>query len=322
MYHRRFRTPSKPTIFAVLMIGSVVVMFLPREWVPPAGDATQLLAVLQYPTNKATERLLEPVHSLRESDIPPEQHETTRRENETLTNENVALQEEVTRLRQTIAALAGLRDIPGFPQQCNLIPAEVVALDAAGYRDSLLVGRGQRHEVETGDWVTTKLALRSGTETGVTAGAAILAKESLIGYVGRARPYQSRIILLSDAAAAKPLRVHIPSADETADKPDWVDEGDPRREFLLKGIGRGKMLIPEIDARLVRAGLIETGDLVTSDGRDPRLPVEMVVGQIVELRERRRESEKPLYFDALVSPRVDPRDLSEVYVVDLSLEGR
>ncbi len=114
MRYRRFRIPSKPTIFAILMAGSVLVAILPETFFRQANDMTQLLGLLQYPITKATRGIADSMSTLVAEDISPDQHAKLVQAARALENENVALRQEAVQLKTTIDGLTSIRNTPGF----------------------------------------------------------------------------------------------------------------------------------------------------------------------------------------------------------------
>ena len=75
------------------------------------------------------------------------------------------------------------------------------------------------------------------------------------------------------------------------------------------------MIIRDVPRRMVEAGQVQVGDLVTSTPDDTRLPLSVVIGRIEDLQPNR---DKPICFDAVVRHMANPASLSEVFIVDLS----
>ena len=170
-------------------------------------------------------------------------------------------------------------------------------------RDRLQLPRGRVHGVEPGDWVASRLLAHAGREQGVSDHAAVLARECLIGWVEEAFSHTCRVVLLTDPVANRAMRVRI------------VGRDGKLTHCVLEGAGGGKMRIGgQIHDDLVARGDVRVGDAVVSAG-DERLPFPVVVGRVAKLE---RNREKPSFHDAVVEPRLDPKDLGEVHVVDLS----
>jgi len=319
MYHR-IRMPSKPTVFVMLMLASLVLMMIPIDVLRPARSMTQLIALPQWAVQRATHTATEPIKALTRETLTPTQQNQMLREMQSLENENIVLRQQIEALRLTIEELTLLRQ-QGVPETVALIPAPVIALDAAPRRDSLLLGKGDRNDIKEGDWVASRLFVQIGEQAGVHRDSAvlarenILARENLIGWVEETTGSTSRIVLLSDAYANRPMRVHLAHFDPEAQRYLQVTVEDKVAPFALRGIGGGKMMIADIDRAFIDADVVAVGDMVTSDPNDPRLPHAMVVGEIVEIRQNK---DKPLFYDAFVCHRYNPKALRQVLIVDLN----
>jgi len=316
MRHHRIFQPGGNTLFAALMVLAGAVLLIPPGRWRSGTSPTQLLAFVQEPAARAARWMAGGEGSGPAGGGSPATGGDERAGRQALENQAAALSEEAARLRATLAELTGIRNLAGFPRQARLIPASVVARDAVPSRDGLKLNRGSRAGVHAGSWVASRLVIQPQVAATLPADAAVLARESLIGWVEQESPFTSRVVLLSDRIGQRGLRVHITRRDGGA---PVADPADPRvpASFLLVGAGNGRMRIEEIDARLVAQGQIQTGDLVTCDPRDPRLPVAMVIGHVSEIRLRRSAGEKPLLCDLVVEPRVNPDRIDEVFVVDV-----
>ncbi len=314
MYYRRIRKPSKPTIFAMLMALSVGLALLPRDFFSPFRNVTQLIAVPQYGVTAAARSVSHSARDLRSASVPQAKHEKTLAAKQAFENENLSLRQQLFQLQELVGELQRVRSRPQFPSNGCLIPARIVGWDAVPGRDSLVLLKDRRPDVRQGDWITSRLALNCGSEDGIRDDLRVLARETLIGWIDQAAPYVSRAVLLSDPYSRRKWYVHIASVGREGRSPAFVmDRGQPV-DFALEGIGNGKMRILDVNARFIDEGMIRLGDVVTTDGRDPKLPLPMVVGEIVELQQIKKQ---PLLYHAIVKHRCDPKDLSEVFIVDI-----
>jgi cell shape-determining protein MreC len=309
MRHHRFRRPSKPTVFKLLMLGAAVLMLLPTDLLAPLRNATQLLALPQLVARESGLQVTQRFRSIAASPVSPEQHELALREKAALENQNVSLHQQVTELQGLVEELAHTRR-HGFPPQGVLIPARIIGLDAAAGRDSLIISKGRSRNVKMGDWVASRLFLEIGTGDGVREQLLVLAQECLIGWVEQVSPWASRVVLLTDVLANRAMPIRIASRENGL--PLLADNLPVN--FALRGAGHGKMVVSDIPREFVDAGQIRIDDLVVSDPANPDLPVSLVVGRITELSHNRK---KPLYYDAVVVPPHDPKSLNRVLVVDM-----
>lgn len=298
------------------MVASFVLILLPNDLLAPTKNVTQVISPLQILTLEATRGITEPIRTLAERAPSAREHADLGQEKQALENEAFVLREEMARLQTEIDELTGIRR-QGFPARGALIPARQIALDAVPGRDSLVVSKGHVQNVSRNDWVTSRLAVDAGTEDGVQDAFAVLARQCLIGWVEQAAPLTSRVVLLSDPVASRPVRVHLAPTDSDGKHRLLAVNGQPI-PFALEGTGGGRMRIRDIAASLVDTGAISQGDLVTSDPNNPRLPLAMVIGRIEELTQNR---DNPVCYDAVVGYLFHPKHLSQVYIADLSRTG-
>ena len=195
-----------------------------------------------------------------------------------------------------------------------MIPARVVGWDAVSGRDSLSLLKGRSSDVRQGDWVASYLDVQAGTESGVRDDLRVLARQTLVGWIEQSAPYVSRMVLLSDAHSKRKWRVNIVAMNRPNQQDTFVADGTEHADFALEGIGKGQMRVLDVNARYITEGQIRIGDVVTTDGSDPKLPLAMVIGDIVDLK---KIKEQPLLYHAIVQHRCPPKDLTEVLVVDI-----
>lgn len=316
MYHRRFRKPSKPTIFAMLMLAAVVVSLLPRDFFGSARDLTQLVALPGAAVTQAANRVSDSAKALSAEPVPAQKFQETLQAKQATENENIALRQQIMQLQNTVAGLQQLRSRSQFPSDGRLIPARVVGWDAVPGRDSLMLLKG-RSDIRDGSWVASRFPVRAGSEDGVRDELRVLARETLIGWIEQSAPFTSRVVLLSDRYTNRVWRVHIAAVGRKDRETEFVAPapGQDPADFALEGIGNGQMRILDINASYIKQGLIQVGDVITTDGHDPKLPLAMVIGDIVELQPVKKQ---PLLYHAIVKHRCDPKDMSEVFIVDVS----
>lgn len=307
-YHLRLtRPPSKTAVLRALLVASAVMLMLPSDFLKPLRGMAQLIAIPQWAVREGTVQVRQQIQSLASESIPAEKHQEVLREKAALENELASLRQRLVDAESSIQELTGLRK--RLPAQATLVPARVIGLDAAAGRDSLLVGDLKGLKARQGDWVASRVFLDAGTESGVRDQLAVLSRECLLGWVEQSSAFASRVVLLSDPLTRRPLHVRIGSRRKQA--PLYT-------AFALEGAGQGRMLIPDVPADLIKGGRVAVGDVVTSDPSNPNLPVALVIG---EIRELVRNRQKPLFYDALVAPLLEPASLSHVYVVRLGAQS-
>jgi cell shape-determining protein MreC len=298
----------------MLMLASAVMVMLPRDFFASARNMTQLVAFSGYPVSRAAESISQSAKSLAAEPVPAKTHAEALQAKQAVENENIALRREILRLQGLDREIGQLRERTQLREQGRLIPARVVGWDAVPGRDSMVLLKGRSANVGSGSWVTSRLAVEAGTQDGVVDDLRVLARQTLIGWVEQSAPYTSRVVLLSDRYSNRVWRIHIAAVGRENRKPEFVLDGDRPADFALEGIGDGKMRIPDINARFIQEKLIRVGDVVTTDGRDPRLPLAMVIGEIVELEQIKKQ---PLLYTAIVKHRYDPKELSDVFILDM-----
>jgi hypothetical protein len=232
-------------------------------------------------------------------------------------DEALALQRENAGLRHRLAALSAAHhqlavdfaDVSRIRRQGlrggQLIPARVLAADAATWRESRLVSAGALRGVRPQAPVTSDL-FTVAAEQGADAlrdGQSVLAGEALVGFVEQVGTHTARIRLLTDRQA--PLKVRIARPQEDSFLP--LDA-----EFWLVGAGGAHLEVRDVNHRFIRAGSIREGDVVLNDPDNPALPAALMVGRISAIRV---DPENPLLYRLTVEPPVKPGELRSVFVV-------
>lgn len=307
----RLRKIRKPQIFVLLMVGSAALVMLPRQYTSPLRNLVHLVAYV--PQLTATRTVQTVGGEMRDLAAPPvaaDQHDKVVRENLTLSAENVALRGQVAELNATLQSLSGLRK-RGL-REGVLVPASVIALDAAGARETLCLGKGRLSNINRGDWVASHLFIQAGSNDGVQDQAAILAHEYLIGWVEEVCPITSRVVLLSDPVASRNMSVRVVPPRGT-NRPEIWQDGKPV-SFPLEGAGNGRMRMLDIYRDYVEKKQLVEGDWVFCQ-TSPRLPIPLVIGKIEQFEHVRT---KPVYYRATVVPVIAPKSLEQVFVLDLS----
>jgi cell shape-determining protein MreC len=307
------RLPSKPIVFVTLMAVSLLAVVVPGDPFGALRNVTQILALPQTYFNKARLLTAESAQSARQAPVDQETYRKLQRQKTASELAVVSLSRRIQDLETQLEQVTHIRQ-QGFPAEGTLIPARILAADAAVGRNGLLVSKGTAARATSGDWVASSFFVDAGANDGAVDQAAVLSQEFLIGWVGKALPVTSRVVLLTDRLADNPIRVNIINPRNEF-RP--VSSQGMALPFVLEGAGGGLMRIREIPASHVEQKNIQTGDLVMSDPNNPWLPVAMMIGKI-ETLELVRDHEKPLYYDATVLAPYDASMLSHVFIVDLS----
>ena len=301
---------NKKTVFAGLMILSVLAIFLPPRITDAPKHSTQLFVPVQdlvyFATHWASRSVSEVGDSGRDQLLSLE----------ALRNQVVSQQGLIEQLRAENRRLGAI--------QKKAIPlalqAQVVTRDIAAWRDSFLVERGSERGVRRRDWAASRLFVDQGYINQTAVGQAVLAREVLLGRVEHVSPYMSRVQLLTDVASA-PIEVRVGG------------ESDGAFEFVeypcsLRGQGRGKMVISNVDYRYIDTGRdseetgkgrrIRIGDYVCSAPGQLGLPEPMVIGRVAEMEENHR---KRLVYNVIVEPAVGLDDIRHVHLIPLLATG-
>lgn len=297
----------------MLMAGSALAVAIPRDPFGALRNLTQVLALPQMYFNRARLLTAESARSLEDAPVSRETHSRLQNEKRAMEIAAVSQARRIQELETLIEQLTRTRQ-RGFPAEGALIPARVLAWDAAVGHSGLLVGKGTTARAEAGDWVASGFFVDAGAEAGAADQAAVLSQEFLIGWVSQALPVTSRVVLLTDRLAKNPIRVNIVHVGKDFEP---VRQEDRTLPFVLEGAGASRMRIRDVPANLVEEQKVKVGDLVMSDPNNPWLPAAMMIGKIDTL-ELVRDQEKPLYYDATVLAPYDPATLSHVFIVDLS----
>ena len=187
----------------------------------------------------------------------------------------------------------------------RLIHAKIVARDSLPWRESGLLDEGTLAGIRRGDAVISRYFVTVGDDDGILDGMSVLSGETLLGEVTDVSTHTSRVLLLSDPAS-RPRWVRIASRKGDGFNPVPAD-------FMLRGLGSNRMWIQGVEHGSVESGAIKEGDLVLTAASDNRLPVQVVIGTVVELR---RDDDNAVLYDLFIEPAVELSDLKWVYVVD------
>jgi cell shape-determining protein MreC len=327
----RLRWPSGNGIFAILMVGSAVLMVLPSRWTNPVKTVRQILVPFQdglYSLTASPGRSI-PSRSTR-SAIPAEKHDETLRELEAMRNEVISLQ---LQLREIEAEQPGIGTYlkkfidRAAVREGRLIPARVVAFDPTGWRDAVLLGTGRQRGVRQDAWIASRRLLDAGTKDGVEQGMVVLAREYLIGRVEEVTPFSARVLLLSDVdfraevwiGRVEATRFNVlPPPEILRTGQRWAQTGQ-EAVFVLAGRGKGEMIVRDVHEDYVKHDVLRVGDLVVSPGTGPDLPVVMVIGQVEKIEDDPAQRQ---LRQLIVRCPVDTRALHWVYVVDVRPTGR
>lgn len=291
--------PSKPTLFAILMVASALTALLPSEWTACTHGVAQPLSPVTWAISAGCRSIGHSARRLMQPDPSPAELARLRQENERLARQVGQQQVTIAELERLLADLSGLRDQLA-DLRAEIIIARVLSGDAAPPRETLLIGKGSRHGVEVGDWVAAGVPPEA--LAAAETGRDWVLRQWLIGRISDVQPFTSRVQLATDpqfgterATTAKAL-------------PDgsWQSAG---RHCGLVGVGDGRMMIRQAVEDYLASGFT----IVLIPLAHPR-PTALAVGRITGAA----VLDTGLHYDLTVEPWSDPRRLSYVFVLSLS----
>lgn len=312
MARRRRTSATIRRIVVSLIAVSLLLYFLPRQWTAPLTNLVQALVPFLDGAGVA----LDSAGSLLSDEpatVPAEQFREVQAQRDQSDHRAMVLSARVEELESEVRRLTTTRfwqaGSPALGMQGRLIPARVLVGDLLAWRDSHLVTAGWLQGARAGDAVTSAtIAVERGDDAGLVSGLAILYGEVLVGWVEQVATHTSRVRLVSDPEVQMKVRIGR-----------WDEQGfqGPDRYFWLKGRGKGRLEIADLDRRMIEGGEVAVGDAVLSDAENPALPVSMVIGSIAQIGP---DLDHPLLSTAVVEPGVRVSELRRVYVYDARLE--
>lgn len=289
--------PSKKAVFWSLMLVSALTVFLPPRITELTKHTTQLLTPLQDLARFVTFQARVPA----EPTVDPVDSPIARE----LASKTV----QISQLRDDLARMQSIHDL----SITAALQAHVVAWDIASMRDSAVIERGSELGVRSRDWVATRLVIDRGETAGLRAGDTVIAQESLLGRVELVSPYMSRVKLLSDVDS-EPVYIRFAG----------LRDGEMRllpTPATLHGMGRGQMIVRDVKYDLIETAgepgdgmRIRIGDLVTSSPGEMGLPVPLVIGRVVEIRQ---DPKQRLVYDVIVEAGAARDSIRYVHVIPL-----
>ena len=298
---------TRRSLFVVLMAISILCMLLPAGWTAPIKHVAQWLVPAEHLFYSGSLRASQSLKRLDPNqDSTPDSVEALRA---SLAATAAALQQALTE-NERLRALRADRLPPSIP----VLPARVVARDIAAARDSLLIARGSQRGIRTGDWLTARLFINEGRQSGVEEGQAVLTEHCLIGRIELASPYMSRVQLFSDVDSPR-IQVQVGKLDKK--RLTFVEypcslRGDEKLGMLIEGVDYRHVVTDREDGRKDDKARIDVGDLVFSAEGQLGLPSRMVIGKVARLSE---DARKRLVYNVEVAPLVSCGDLQEVFVI-------
>ncbi len=323
----RLHWPNRNGLFAILMIISAVLMFVPSRYTGSVKTVRQILVPFQDGLHSLTSGSSKPATNKdTRATVPAEQYNKIVGDLEAARNELVSLQLQLREIESEQPTLGMyLRKFidRSTIREGRLVPARVIAGEPTGLRDSFLLGGGRRRGIKIESWVASRRMIDAGTKDGVQTGMSVLAREYLIGKIEDVTPFSSRVALLSDVDAQAETWIGRVMATRfnVLSSPDAVRSGQvwaqPGQEavFFLTGRGKGDMLVKGVHEDYIRLNALQVGDLVVSPGTGPDLPVAMLIGRVEKIEDD--PSQRQLR-QLIVRCPIDLRSLRWVYVLDVA----
>lgn len=195
----------------------------------------------------------------------------TERHNETLRAENRRLQGELSDMQEVRLANERLRKLLDFRQQTGLsgIAARIIAIDASSWFRTVLIDKGRQH--------------------GLREGLPVVVAEGAVGRVVKCTPYQSRVLLVTDASSAVAALVQR-----------------SRTRAICRG--QGDYLTLEF---ALRREDISVGDRIVTSGTGGIFPKGLILGRASAVE----RGSYGLFQNVTVVPEVDFTRLEEVLVL-------
>jgi rod shape-determining protein MreC len=200
----------------------------------------------------------------------------------TLAAENRAYREEIDRLQAQVVQmreldlenqdLRHLLELRGRAPIGSLVSVNVIAQDPLSLVKAVTVDRG--------------------SDDGVTVDLPVITWRGLVGRVVEVHPTTSKVLLITDVNSAVSARIQDPESRATG---------------TVRGTGDGRLIMQYVP----RTDQMKSGDLAITSGIGGIFPSGIVVGRILQVRQK----DVDVFQEALVEPAVDVRSLERLYVV-------
>jgi rod shape-determining protein MreC len=199
-----------------------------------------------------------------------------------LAEENKDYRERVDRLEAQIVEMReleienrDLRELLGLRARApagSLLPVSVIARDPLRVVQAVTIDRG--------------------SDSGVAVNAPVISWKGVVGRVIEAHPTSAKVLLATDVNSAVSVRIQDPASRSTG---------------LIRGVGDGRLLMQYVP----RTDALRMGDIAITSGIGGIFPSGLVVGKVVQVRQRDFE----VFQEALVEPAVDMHNLERLYVL-------
>ena len=205
-----------------------------------------------------------------------------------LAAQNRAYQEDIDRLQSQVVQMRELElenrdlrrllDLRRRAPLGSLLSVNVIAQDPLSVVQAVTVDRG--------------------SDDGVAIDAPVITWRGLVGRVVDVHPTASKVLLITDVNSAVSTRIQNPESRATG---------------IVRGTGDGRLIMQYVP----RSDLMRTGDLAITSGIGGVFPSGIVVGRVLQVRQK----DVDVFQEALVEPAVDVRSLERLYIVQRQAEA-
>ena len=312
---RRIPLLTVRRLAAALLLFTVVTSFLgpdvarrirraPQALLAPFGDAGMLVT-------STIQTHVGPGRGYTEEDIA-----RLEQENQALRGRVVDLQGQVHVLRERVPEMRRIFGrLDRSQMNYELIPARVVARDAAPYGDTAVLNAGSRDGAVRGARVTTRGLLTDASKKLPSEGYAVLTSSALVGRLSDSWAFGATLQLVTDRAFRMQGAIHR-DAVKTPRQIRIIEKGrareveltpDNNRPIPVTAVGNGKSVTAGPVAAFHN---IRPGDILATV-EDPLLPARVVVGRVAEAQP---DPKNPGFVELTIEPVADLDALRNVYV--------
>ena len=263
--------------FAALIIAGALLLFIGGR----SGLFRPLVSVVMAPLSPITRLINNGADSAEDLTAEPSDYNEVLQRNRELEAQLAQLQVELAELREVERAYYRLTDIANYASEATdqtIVTADVIARDSSSYRRSIIINAGTRSGVQVGNAViagSPSDEFRSG---------------GFVGIVEEVSSTAAWVRLATDPASTINARMQASRADGT-----------------VVGLVQGGLRMQFIPQQTV----FEQGDVVLTSGLGGRLPANIVIGEVSNVRRQ----EAALFQEADITPAVNFNELDIVGVI-------
>lgn len=263
--------------FAALIIIAALLLFLGGR----SGLFRPLVSVVMAPLSPLTGAANEGAQRVEELTGSPPSYDQLLERNRELESQLAQLQVEVAELREIERAYYRLTDIANYASQATdqtIVTADVIGRDSSSYRRSIIINAGTRSGIQVGNAV-----IAGSPSDDFRVGG-------FVGVVEEVSSTAAWVRLATDPASTVNAQMQ-----------------NSRADGIVVGLLQGGLLMDVIPQEAV----FEQGDIVLTSGLGGRLPANIVIGEVSNVRRQ----EAALFQQADITPVVNFDDLDIVGVI-------